>query len=138
MKISEIQVGKSYHHGTGKTCRRVTNITTDYVLALRRGGHVVATVLYTQYTSQDKLIEGCVSLASFAKWAYREHAPRFKVSLLLRCPCCRGRAQITLPQEMGALIQCQRCGVKVERGVINSRTLQRCIDMAARAWNTRP
>lgn len=56
------------------------------------------------------------------------------------CPCCGQKAFVKSYDYMTITAGCGniRCRLKVERGIINSRTFQRCLKMVVRAWNRRP
>lgn len=58
---------------------------------------------------------------------------------LEKCPCCGFRALATTSDYLMITVQCQRrgCRIKVERGVVNSRTFKKATAMCVKAWNRR-
>ena len=58
---------------------------------------------------------------------------------LKTCPCCGKKASVRSFDYMLLTASCGNmlCRLKVERGIVNSRTFQRCLKMIVRAWNRR-
>lgn len=63
-----------------------------------------------------------------------------KINLDLKgCPCCGAPAREGTHDYMTWFIECshRHCGVRVQRGIINTRNLKRCLVMCRRAWEKR-
>ena len=102
-------------------------------------------------TDPGRLIDGINPMVNEAKaelWFDNGGSKLVKNNLMLYvqvpktlkpCPCCGAEAKACTYDQMTWVVQCSSpgCGLKVQRGVVNERTMPVCKITAMTVWNRR-